>query len=91
MDLEPTVTANDDPEHRAGYLMYSVEFGLRGLWPVDEITTHGPHHPEDFVWGDGGRTGNDHDGNLDIRRDKSPVQKGSAGFPWGRSHRRQRS
>ncbi len=52
MVLEPTATASNDPEHRAGYLIYSIVFGLRGLWPVDVITVHGPHDPDDCVWGD---------------------------------------
>jgi len=32
---------------------YAVEFARRGLWPMREIETHGPHSPPaDRVWGE---------------------------------------
>ena len=43
---------NDDGSTREGWLRYAVEFARRGLYPPDEITTHGPHaEPADRIWG----------------------------------------
>jgi hypothetical protein len=42
-------TLNHDEE---AWWRYAIEFARRGLWPLDEIETHGPHEaPGDRIWG----------------------------------------
>jgi len=41
----------NDPDHREDWLRFAKEFARRGLWPIDEIEVHGPHHPRDYMWG----------------------------------------
>jgi hypothetical protein len=43
-------TLNHDDE---AWWKYAVEFARRGLWPLGEIETHGPHQaPGDRIWGE---------------------------------------
>ena len=41
----------DDETTREAWLMYAIEFARRGLWPTQNIETHGPHPPECCIWG----------------------------------------
>lgn len=37
----------------AAWWRYAIEFARRGLWPLAEIETHGPHGPPaDRIWGE---------------------------------------
>jgi hypothetical protein len=37
----------------AAWWRYAIEFARRGLWPMGEIETHGPHPPAaDKLWGE---------------------------------------
>lgn len=68
----------DDPEHRAGWLRYAIEFYRRGLRPTD-IDVHGPHPGANYIWGNA-------DARDDIRYAREiqfAAQDGSGGRPIG--------
>lgn len=41
----------DSERTREAWLMFAVEFARRGLWPTEDVETHGPHAPESTIWG----------------------------------------
>jgi hypothetical protein len=43
-----------DEETREDWIRWAMEFVKRGIEPEDCITVHGPHAPNDYMWGEMG-------------------------------------